>query len=65
MALQIIWTQNAVEDYKRVIDYLIEEWSNEIAEKFTETVQLRLQTLSEYPFLGIISGKESTVRSSR
>lgn len=63
MALQIIWTENALEDYKRVIDYLIEEWTPEIAEKFTETVQLRLETLSNYPFLGIVSTRQTSVRS--
>lgn len=62
MALQIIWTENALEDYKRVID-LIDEWSAEIAESFTETAQSRLETLSHYPFLGIASKSKVAVRS--
>ena len=63
MALKIIWTANALEDYKRVIDYLAEEWSAEIAERFSENVQARLEILSNYPFLGIASTKEFSVRS--
>lgn len=63
MALKIIWTANALEDYKRVIDYLVEEWSAGIAERFSENVQARLETLSNYPFLGIASTKDLSVRS--
>jgi plasmid stabilization system protein ParE len=63
MALKIIWTANALEDYKRVIDYLVKEWSAGIAERFSENVQARLETLSNYPFLGIVSTKDLSVRS--
>lgn len=42
---------------------MTEEWSVEIAERFSETVQSRLETLSNYPFLGIASSKELSVRS--
>jgi hypothetical protein len=47
----------------KIIDYLIEEWSYEIAGKFTEITELRLQTLTIEPFIGIISPVNNIVRS--
>lgn len=63
MALQIVWTANALEDYRILIDYLIEEWSVDVAIKFDETVQNRLETISHFPYLGIVSTKNSLIRS--
>lgn len=63
MALQIKWTKNALEDYNKVVEYLIAEWPVTIAEKFVETVQTRLERLAHYPHLGIVSVKQPAIRS--
>ena len=39
MALPVIWTENAIEDYKLVIDYLLLQWTLPVAEKFIETTE--------------------------
>jgi len=63
MALQIKWTANALEDYEKIVGYLIQEWSAQIAEKFIEIIEARLETLSNYPYLGLASEKEPSIRS--
>jgi|SRR5688572_27465425 len=63
MALPVIWTENAIEDYKLVIDYLLLEWSLPVAEKFVETIEKRIEVLSRFPNIGIASVKDPSVRS--
>jgi plasmid stabilization system protein ParE len=63
MALQIIWTINALEDYKKVVDYLSKEWSLSTAEEFIQTVERRTENLTNFPNLGRASTKEPSIRS--
>ena len=46
MAFQIIWTANALEDYHRVVDYLLTEWSVRVASGFITTLEERLNSFS-------------------
>lgn len=63
MALQVIWTENAIEDYKLLIDYLLLEWSLPVAVKFVETIEKRIEVLSNFPNIGIASVKNPSIRS--
>ena len=63
MALQIIWSENALEDYQHIVEYLLKEWTINVASGFVETVEARVKNLSIFPFVGIASGKEPGVRS--
>ena len=63
MALQIIWTSNAIEDYKQVVDFLLEEWSIKVAVDFVATTEERVQMLGSFPHIGIASVKDPKIRS--
>ncbi len=63
MALQVKWTENALEDYRLVVDYLLKVWSVDIAARFINIIESRLETLSVFPKIGIASLKEDRVRS--
>jgi len=63
MALEVVWTENAIQDYKLVIDYLLLEWSVPVAEKFAETIDKRIEVLSRFPNIGIVSTKDLSIRS--
>ena len=54
MALKIVWTENAIQDYKLVLDYLLLEWSLAVAEKFAETIDRRIDVLSRFPNIGLL-----------
>ena len=59
MALQIEWTLYALEDYNQVVDYLLKEWSLEVA----NNVEQRVQNLSSFPHIGIAPLKDPSIRS--
>jgi plasmid stabilization system protein ParE len=63
MALQIVWTENGLADYKQVVDYLLQEWPIKVASEFVRNVESRIETLSVFPEIGIASLKEPGVRS--
>jgi plasmid stabilization system protein ParE len=63
MALQIIWTENALEDFNNIVDYLLKNWPLTVAENFIYTVQKRITNLSSNPSTGIVSRKFAGVRS--
>ncbi len=59
MALQIVWTANAIEDYRRVVDYLLTAWSLKVASGFITTLEERLNTLSSFPNIWYSFSKKS------
>ena len=63
MALQIKWTENALEDYKAVVDYLLKGWQVDVAAKFINLAEARVDALSIFPNIGKVSLKEKKVRS--
>ncbi len=63
MAYQVIWTEYAKEDYKQILLYLREEWSVPIALKFIETTEERIERIAVFPFLGVASEKDQSIRS--
>lgn len=63
MAYKISWTDNALEDYQRVIEYLLKNWSLQVAFDFENTVNKKLATLLRQPFMGVPSQKSPDIRS--
>jgi len=52
-----------MEDYKQIINYLAINWNLKIAEKFIEIVDSKLRLLTKFPFIGIETNNNKTVRS--
>ena len=63
MAYKIRWTDNAIEDYEKVIEYLLADWTLSIAIEFENIVSKKLTTLSQKPFIGLPSEKAPDIRS--
>ena len=63
MALQVVWTNNALEDYRRVIDYLLTIWTLKVASDFSTMLEERIDTLRTFPNVGIASTKYPLIRS--
>ena len=63
MALEIVWTENAEADYKKIIGYLKKEWPLKVATTFVSTTQSRIKTLTVFPEIGRASIKSPGVRS--
>ena len=62
MANKIVWTKNAVEDFKKILDYLNEDWSVEASENFVIELFSKLDLISNYPFAGMASSIEKDLR---
>ncbi|MGE5339943.1 MAG: type II toxin-antitoxin system RelE/ParE family toxin [Candidatus Omnitrophota bacterium] len=62
MAYEIEWTENAREDLKRIIEYIRDEWSINVAEKFIDKVDSILEIISDSPYIGMASIKRKGVR---
>ena len=52
MAYEIVWTSASRENYRDIIDSLLEKWSFEVAEAFTTKIIDRLTLLEMNPYLG-------------
>ncbi len=63
MAFEVIWTTLAEEDFQKVIGYLQTKWSEDIASAFVNKVQRRIERLSTFPFSGLGSKKDKSIRS--
>lgn len=62
MAAQIRWSDNARQDYKNVVDYLLRDWNEDIALRFIELVEYKIENIAKHPFTGLPS-KHSDIRS--
>jgi len=50
--MEVIWTQKAEKTYTKNYEYLVENWSLVIAEKFDEEVLKTIDIISKNPHLG-------------
>ena len=62
MAYQIVWHDNAKEDLRDILNYLLDNWSDEVAEKFNDALFGKLQSLERNPFIGIASRQVISLR---
>lgn len=62
MDYQIEWTENAIQDLKKIIEYLRNKWSIESAEKFVDILDSWLELLMVSPQIGTESRKVKGVR---
>ncbi len=63
MAAQtVIWHPEAREDYREIIDYLLDEWSFEVADKFTDQIDEVVRMVEKHPNIGMRVGRLRSVR---
>ena len=62
MAKAITWHPEAKEDFREIVAYLMEAWSPEVAEKFTEQVDKTQELIRLQPGIGVRVGRLRSVR---
>lgn len=62
MALKIRWSKRAVHKFDKIIEYLSTEWNEQVTEDFVKKVVGFIDTLSDFPQIGIIQNKEKAIR---
>lgn len=63
MAHEIVWTDSAVKDYNGVIDFLIQNWSVDVASEFVDITSKKIHTISLQPLIGVSSKIGNDIRS--
>jgi len=51
MVQKIVWTPKAIETYDSVINYLLTNFSEKEAERFTDLIQNKLSLIRAYPLM--------------
>lgn len=49
--MKIIWSDEAIADYQQNIDYLLKEWSEQVAIEFIEDVEAVIELIKSHPEL--------------
>jgi plasmid stabilization system protein ParE len=62
MALKIVWTKRAERKFDSLLEYLLEEWGEQVTKNFAQKVYSFLDLLSEFPGLGTIENEEKGIR---
>ena len=63
MAYKIIYKKRFQTKLFKLLDYLKQEWGNNVADSFIIRLQTRLDTLSQQPYIGASSTVIKSVRS--
>jgi plasmid stabilization system protein ParE len=62
MALEIVWTTRAERKFDSLLEYLLEEWGEQVTKNFARKVYSFLDLLSEFPSLGSLENEEMGIR---
>lgn len=62
MALEIHWSKWADKKFDKIIEYLLVEWNEQVTEVFVKKVYDFIETLADFPEIGIIQNKEKAIR---
>jgi plasmid stabilization system protein ParE len=62
MALEIVWSLEAKEDYRATVNYLLDHYSDEVAERYTDKLFDALETLAQMPHIGRKHSELSAIR---
>lgn len=64
MEKEIVWTSVAHKDFLEITTYLRENWTEEVLNKFSNALFLKIQLLASYPHIGFKSTKYSRFRKT-
>ncbi len=62
MALEIFWTRLANKKFDKILEYLLDEWNEQVTETFVKKTYEVLNTLAEFPEIGPIELKRKEIR---
>ena len=62
MAREVIWTPEAQEDYHHIVSYLMDQFGDEVATKYTQKLFDTIETLLKMPYIGRVHSEFSALR---
>ena len=64
MEKEIVWTEIARKDFWQIVAYLKENWPEEVLERFSHSLNLKVQLVQKYPHIGFKSSTHSRFRKT-
>lgn len=64
MEKQVVWTAVSRKDFWEIVDYFTESWPIHVLEKFSSSLNLKVQLLQKQPGLGFKSSEYSRFRQT-
>lgn len=62
MAHQVIWSEQAQQDIHNILNYLTDNWSDTIAERFSDQMIKSSEQLEQQPYLGRTHDQISSIK---
>ena len=62
MALEIFWSKKADRSFNKRINYLLDEWGDDVAESFIRRTYDLLDVLAEFPNIGSLENHKLEIR---
>ena len=62
MALTISWTKRASENLDNILEYLENQWGDQVVRRFIKDVYYFMELLAEFPEIGSLENKEKNIR---
>ena len=62
MALEIVWTKRADKKFDKILEYLSDEWGDNVSKAFVKKVYDFVEILTEFPEIGTLEYKEKDIR---
>ncbi len=62
MVAEIIWKPEAQDDFREIVDYLLDNWPDDVAEKFTDEIDYAQNLIAKHPNIGMRVGRLRSVR---
>lgn len=64
MEREIVWTEVARKDFWEIVTYLKESWPDQVLERFSTSLDLKIRLLQKYPHIGFKSSTHSRFRKT-
>ncbi|KAB7730979.1 type II toxin-antitoxin system mRNA interferase toxin, RelE/StbE family [Rudanella paleaurantiibacter] len=65
MQYTIAWTENARDEIRAILDYMLDHWEDGVTNRLADEIQKVADQLSAFPYLGIQHERYSSLRLIR
>ena len=62
MVKEVVWGKRAFNKFQKIVEYLLKEWSEKVAEEFIDKSEEKIELLKNFPNIGLKSTKKVGLR---
>ena len=53
MVKEVVWGKRAFNKFQKIVEYLLKEWSEKVAEEFIDKSEEKIELLKNFPKMGL------------